>query len=418
MSITTTLRTRRSQASPARGIPHLPPTTGLVLLASIAVTFLAASAAPTPLYAVYQAQWGFSPITTTVVFGVYAVAVLTALLTVGRLSDHLGRRPVLLTALAIQALSMVVFATADGVPALLIARVVQGVSTGAALGAIGAGMLDLDRARGTLANAVAPGIGTASGALVSGLVVQYLPAPTHLVYLALIGVFALQAVGVLFTRETVTRAPGALATLRPELRLPRSVRRPVLVAAPVLFAVWSLAGLYGSLGPALLRQLTGSKAVVLGGLALFVLAGVAAASVLALRHVQPRALMAIGIIALIGGVALTLVALGSGSAVAFFAGTMVAGVGFGSGFQGSVRTVLPLTAPHERAGVLSLLYVVSYLGLGVPAVGAGYLVVHGEGLLATTREYGLAVVALATLALVGLLRRRPASALTTCPNAS
>jgi predicted MFS family arabinose efflux permease len=418
MSSTTLPQTAGSSARPARGIPHLPPTASLVLLASIAVTFLAASAAPTPLYAVYQAQWGFSPITTTVVFGVYAVAVLSALLTVGRLSDHLGRRPVLLVALAVQATSMVVFATADGVPALLVARVVQGLSTGAALGAIGAGMLDVDRARGTLANAVAPGIGTATGALVSGLVVQYLPAPTHLVYLALIAVFALQAAGVLLLRETVDRTPGALATLRPELRLPRPVRRPVLAAAPVLFAVWSLAGLYGSLGPALLRQLTGSAAVVLGGLGLFVLAGVAAATVLALRNAAPRTLMGIGIAALVTGVVLTLLALGNGSAVAFFAGTMVAGVGFGSGFQGSVRTVLPLTEPHERAGVLSVLYVVSYLGLGVPAVGAGYLVVHGEGLLTTAREYGLAVMALAAVAVVGLLRHRPTVALSTCPDAS
>jgi predicted MFS family arabinose efflux permease len=417
MSIPTLVRPGRTQHRQVRGIPRLPATASLVLLASIVVTLLAASAAPTPLYAVYQAQWGFSPITTTVVFGAYAVAVLSALLTVGRLSDHVGRRPVLLAAIAVQAVSMVVFAAADGVDALLVARVVQGLSTGAALGAIGAGMLDLDRARGTLANAVAPGIGTASGALLSGLVVQYLPAPTHLVYLALIVVLAIQAAGVVLMRETVTRTPGALATLRPELRLPRAVRRPVLVAAPVLFAVWSLAGLYGSLGPALLRQLTGSQAVVLGGLGLFVLAGVAAATVLALRNAPARTLMAIGIAALIAGVVLTLLALGTASAVAFFGGTAVAGVGFGSGFQGGVRTVLPLTAAHERAGVLSLLYVVSYLGLGVPAVGAGYLVVHGEGLLATAREYGLAVVVLAALALVGLLRRERPSAATACPDA-
>src|SRR6516164_7151315 len=108
------------------------------VLASVIVALLASSAAPTPLYAIYQAQWHFTPITTTVVFGVYALAVLAGLLILGKLSDHVGRRPVLLTAIAVHAGSLVIFATATGVPALLSARVVQGLSTGAALGAIGA----------------------------------------------------------------------------------------------------------------------------------------------------------------------------------------------------------------------------------------------------------------------------------------
>src|SRR5579871_3744288 len=78
--------------------------------ASLIVALLASSAAPTPLYATYQAQGHFTPITTTVVFGVYAMAVLAALLTLGKLSDHVGRRPVLLTALAMHAGSLVIFA--------------------------------------------------------------------------------------------------------------------------------------------------------------------------------------------------------------------------------------------------------------------------------------------------------------------
>src|SRR5712672_3145234 len=79
------------------------------VLASLIVALLASSAAPTPLYAIYQAQWHFTPITTTVVFGVYAMAVLAALLTVGKLSDHVGRRPVLLAAITLQAAAMLVF---------------------------------------------------------------------------------------------------------------------------------------------------------------------------------------------------------------------------------------------------------------------------------------------------------------------
>ena len=388
----------------AAGRARLSGLPALVLLASLIVSLLAASAAPTPLYAIYQQRWGFSPVTTTIVFGVYAVAVLGSLLTFGRLSDYAGRRPVLLTALAVQVASLVVFATAGGVGDLLIARVIQGLATGAALGAIGAAMLDIDRERGALANAMSPGLGTGSGALLSALFIRYLPAPTHLVYLALIAVIAVQAAGVALLRETVTPSRVPAAALVPEVRLPRSVRGPILAATPVLFAVWALAGLYGALGPALVHALTGSGSVVLGGASLGLLTATAVSSVYLLRKTPARAVMLAGLAALVAGVAITLVALGTGSAWLFFAGTAVSGAGFGSGFQGGVRTVVPVAAPHERAGVLSLLFTVSYLGLGVPAVAAGFLAVHGAGLTGAARDYCAALLVLAALAVAALAR--------------
>jgi MFS family permease len=383
----------------------------LYLLASLIVTLLAASAAPTPLYAIYQARWGFTPITTTIVFGVYAVAVLASLLTLGKLSDHIGRRPVLLAAITVQTAALLVFTTAGGVPELLIARIVQGLATGAALGAIGAGLLDLDRERGTFANSVAPGVGTGSGVLLSALAVRYLPAPTHLIYLALVGVFVLQAAGIVLMRETVSRTPGALASLRPEIRLPRRLRGPVMVATPVLFAVWAMGGLYAALGPALVDSLTGSLDVVLGGLSLFVLTLTAVISIVVLRTAAARTVMLTGIRTLLLGAAVTMLALTIKSTPVFFLGTAISGVGFGSGFQGGIRTVVPLAAAHERAGILSLVYIVSYLGLGLPAVVAGFVIVHGAGLTDTAIYYGGAVILLAALALVGLLRvRTPAVA--------
>src|SRR6201987_6108621 len=137
-------RAIRRQGRTDGGRARLSGTPALVLLASLIVSLLAASSAPTPLYAIYQQHWGFSPITTTIVYGVYALTVLASLLTLGRLSDYVGRRPVLLVALAVQVGAMAVFAPAGGVGGLLIARVIQGLSTGAALGAIGAAMLDID----------------------------------------------------------------------------------------------------------------------------------------------------------------------------------------------------------------------------------------------------------------------------------
>ncbi len=379
--------------------------TAFYLQASIILFFLAGSCAPSPLYSVYQAAWGFSPITITAVFGIYAFAVLAALLVLGSLSDYIGRRPVLIAATLTQAVAMVIFATAHGVGALVAARVVQGLSTGAAAGAVGAGMLDIDRARGTVANAVGPMLGTATGGLLSGLLVQYLPAPTQLVYLVLGVVFVLQAVGVALMPESVTPRAGALASLRPHFRLPAPARAALLVAAPALVATWSLVGFYGALGPTLVRRISGSPSIALGGFSLFVFAASGALAVLMTRERSARALMLGGMTALLGGAALTLLGIQHLSTAWLFAGMILAGGGFGAGFQGAIRTVVPLAAANQRAGVLSILYVIAYLSMGLPAVLGGIRVVHGGGLLGTAREFGLAVMALAVVALAGTLLR-------------
>jgi MFS family permease len=402
--MTTVMRTPRTIDEP-RGRRHtgrLPAGAAFYLQVSIIVFLLAGSAAPTPLYARYQAEWGFSPITVTVVFGVYALAVLSALLTVGSLSDHVGRRPVIVTALVVQALTMLVFATANGVPALLAARVVQGLSTGAVVGALGAGLLDLHRTRGTVANAVGPMTGTAVGAIGSALLVRYLPAPTRLVYLVIFAVFVVQTVGVLLMADTSTPRPGALASLRPTFSIPNRARRAFLAAVPALIAVWALGGFYLSLGPALARLVVGSNSALLGGLTPLAMAGSGALTVLLLRDTPARTVLSVGMPALLVGVALTIVAMDVSSTVVFFVGTAIAGVGFGAGFQGGLRTVVPLAEPHERAGVLSSLYAVSYLAMGVPVVIGGTLAVHA-GLLPAAREYSVAILVLGAAALLGHL---------------
>ena len=201
---------------------------------SIVVALYAASSAPSPLYAVYQAQWGYSSITTTVVFAAYCIAVLLSLLVFGSLSDYVGRRPVLIVALLVQAAAMVIFAVAGGVTELFAARFVQGLSTGAAIGPVGAGMIDFYKQRGVVANAGMGPIGAGIGALTCGFFVDYLPLPTHLIYIVFAVLFVAQAAATYFMAETVTRRPGARAALRPQFGLPKAVRGSFLIAAPVL----------------------------------------------------------------------------------------------------------------------------------------------------------------------------------------
>ncbi len=382
----------------------------LGLLVSLVVVFLAGSSAPTPLYATYQREWGFSLITTTVVFGVYALAVLAGLLFLGRLSDHVGRRPVIIGAIALQLVAMVVFDQASGLDALLLARAVQGVAAGGALGALGAAMLDLHPRVGTYANSAAPGIGTGAGAIVSGLVVAYLPEPTHTIYLLIAAALVLQLVAVLALVDAGDRKPGAARSLIPQLRVSAAVGRALLTAAPVMFAIWALAGFYGSVGPSLVTELSGHSSVVLGGMGLFLLAATAAVTTLVLRDAAASTVLRVGLAALALGVGGVLVAITAQSTAGFLIATAVAGVGFGSGFQGAIRTVLVETPPAERAGVLSIVYLVSYLGMGVPAVAAGWLVVHGNGLETVARWYGAALLVLAAATALALRLRRSEAA--------
>ena len=404
-----TLNTRDQDAR-ARSDRRLSPAAAFLLLASITVSFLAGSSAPTPLYPLYMARWGLTPLTVTVIFGIYALAVLLALLVAGRLSDHLGRRPVLLTAALAQAATMVLFATATSLTGLLLARVVQGLTTGAAIGAVGAAMIDLDKMRGTVANAVAPPFGTATGALVAGVLVQYLPFPTHLVYAVFGLVFILQAIGLAYMTESIAPRGRVLSSLKPQLSLPRATREPLLLALPVLVAVWALAGFYGSLGPMLVRSLLGSSSPLLGGLSLFVLAACGGLSVLVFQHREPKDMMMFGVASLFIGVAIVLLSLAVlplpyGAIVLFFSGTAIAGVGFGAGFQGAVRTVVPFAAPHERAGVLSIVFIICYIAMGVPAVAAGWMVAHQGNILETAQIFGAVIMALAGTALLGSVLR-------------
>jgi MFS family permease len=382
----------------------------LLLLASIVIAFLAASSAPTPLYEHYDEIWHGTALSTTIAFGIYAGAVLAALLSLGRLADHIGRNQVVLAALAGQAIAVVLFATAGSFTPLLVGRIVQGLATGAALGSLGAAMIETDRGPGTIASAAAPGAGTGLGALIAGLVVAYLPWPTHAIYVLLLIVFFAQAVAVTRLPQPGPRRGGALASLRPQIAVPVAARATFASAAPVLFAVWALAGFYGSLGPALSRQLADSNSVALGGVGLFILAGVASVTTILLRNVSGDRTMAIGIATLIVGIAGTITAIEIGTITGYFLATAVAGIGFGAGFQGGIRTVTPLAVPAQRTGLLSAVFLVSYVGMGAPAVIAGYLVSRGDSLTSVAAGYGAVLLVLAAAAALGLVRRgRPRS---------
>ncbi|WP_214319474.1 MFS transporter [Nonomuraea sediminis] len=377
-------------------------------LAVLLCLIQSAASAPSPLYGLYQQAWHFSPIVLTTVYAANALALLVTLLFVGSLSDHVGRRPVLLAAAVIELLAMAVFVSARDVAWLTAGRILQGIATGIASGAISAMMIDFrgasSKVPSIVTNMSASG-GIALGALASGLLVQFGPAPTHLIFWLLLAGFAVLVVLTAVMPETVSPDGAWRTALRPRATVPAQVRGAFLALIPSIVACWALGGLYLSLGPSIVGTLTHSQGRLIGGLVILALNGSGVTMTLLGRDWSPERCLYAGSALLITGVTAALLALATRSTALFFAGTMVAGAGFGPSFSGALRTLTGLSPAASRAQVIAAIYVVSYLALSLPAVAAGIAVTR-VGLFPTAYGYGIAVIALTAGAAFASLRHR------------
>jgi MFS family permease len=379
----------------------LPGDAAFWVLAGLFLMMFFASAAASPLYPVYQARFRFSAATLTAVFAVYVLVLLVTLLFFGSVSDYLGRLPVIIAALVLSAAGCVLFLAARGVGPLYVARSLQGLATGLASGPIGAALIDLQppgSQRAPVVTSTFSTLGLALGALITSVLVQYAPAPTQLIWWALLAVFIAGSAATLAMTEPGARRPGVLASLRPAVAIPRPARRTFAGAVPCLVATWALGGLYLSLGPALAQTAIGSANLVWGGLVIFLVCGTGAVTGYAFRGMGARAAMLAGCWLLFGGVAVTFAAIATTTAVVFLAGTTVAGAGFGLAFQGAFRLTTALAAPAQRAGLVTAVFAVGYLAFSLPALIAG-VATTAFGLRATALVYcaALAVLAAATV---------------------
>lgn len=369
---------------------------GLWVVTAVLGLFLFAAGAPTPLYGIYASRWGFSPTMLTVIFAVYAVALLATLLVAGSVSDAVGRRPVILAALALQSLSMLALLVADGLGWLFVARIGQGVATGLATAAVAAALIDHQPSTrpglGPLLNAVTPMIGLGLGSLVAGALVQYAPDPLRLVFAVMLAGFVLLAAAMLRVPETVIgRRP---VDLRPRIGVEPAARAMFWVTLPCIIACWALGGLYLSLGPSLIAQLDHSANHLLGGATAFALCAAGAAASLLVRRWTPYRTTLLGCALLIGGLAVTVMSIADADGWLLFVGSVISGAGFGSTFLGAFRTLAAAASPARRGELIAALYVVAYLAFSLPAVVAGVLTTH-VGLRDTSIGYATVVAALA-----------------------
>ena len=201
--------------------------TTAVYATATAITFSTVAGAPTPIYRFYREALGLTPFMITLIFAIYSFTMIAAFLTIARLSDYVGRKPMILLALGLNAVALLLFFVAESAGTLIVARAVQGVGTGVALATLGAVITDTAPQWAATLNSVTAFMGLALGALIAGVFVTFAPSPTHLVYAALLGVTLAEMVILPWIVETTSRKAGAWSGMKPKLTVPKAAAAPM-----------------------------------------------------------------------------------------------------------------------------------------------------------------------------------------------
>ncbi|MER5755308.1 MFS transporter [Streptomyces sp. NPDC002088] len=363
---------------------------------------------PTPLYGLYQEKFGFSELTVTVVYAVYAFGVIGVLLLAGNASDAVGRRPVLLWGLGFAAASAVCFLCATGLGWLYGGRLLSGLSAGLFTGAATAYVMELapygGASRATFVATAANMGGLGCGPLLAGVLAQYAAWPLYLPFAVHLALVACSAAVLLWLAETV-RERRSLSTVRPQRpSLPTQVRAVFGPAAIASFVGFALFGVFTSVSPAFLAQSLNVHNHAVSGLIVALAFFASTAGQLAVGRVGVGRSLPLGCAGLLTGLALLAGALRWDLLPLVVLSAIVGGGGQGLAFRGALSAVAEASPSDQRAAVISTLFVVAYAGISVPVIGVGILTgpigLEGAGLV-----FIACMAVLVSTAAVYLLRR-------------
>lgn len=380
-------------------------------IAAIAFAFLVTmlgTTLPTPLYAIYSARLDFSELTVTILFAVYALGVVGALLCFGRLSDQVGRRPVLVAATTLAGLSAVLFLLPPSLPLLVVARVVSGLAAGLMSGTGTAALIDaFAPERRTTAGALAVGAnagGLAVGTLLAGIVAELAGAPLVVPYGVHLALAVVAAAG-LYAFVPAPERTGRVSVRFQRLSVPAEIRGAFVRAVLAAGSGFAAIGVLTAVSSLFLARSLHHDSHALAGFVVFLAFGGMALGQLAARGTGPRTAIVVGCTGLVVAAATLALALAAVLLVPLLVAAAVLGLASGLCLNAGLALTVEQAEPASRGAVSSSFFAGLYLMLAVPAIGVG-LLASAIGL----RDAGLVFVAAAAVlvAVVGALTLRSA----------
>lgn len=369
---------------------------------------LGVSGLPAPLYGIYEQTWHLSPLATTAVFAAYAVGALVAVLVSGRISDVVGRKPVLLGALAALIVGLGVFLIADNMALLLVARGIHGLAVGSIVVAGAAALLDLrpqhGRRSGQLSG-VSFNMGLTVAIVGSALLAQYAPYPLRTPYAVISVVCLVVGIGVLALREPHTaRAGGPIRITKPAI--PQEIRADFWFAALGIMASWSVLGVLLSLYPSLAARQMEINNLVFGGAVVGTTAFAAALAQLSSTRLPARRAAIIGDLGMAVSLLLMIPVLATHQWQLVFVAAAVLGATFGLGFGGSLRHLSDVVPAGRRGETMSAYYLLGYTAMIIPTIVAGWAATQWELAAVFPWFAGAVAVACVAAAAVGIKSAR------------
>lgn len=341
------------------------------------VAAFAAVGSTIPLFNIYRAEDGFTNTGISMTVVAYSAATLTTLLVLGRLSNHLGRRPTAITSLGLLLLGCLLLLNVHDIGILIAGRLLMGLGAGLASSSLTSYIVDAAPTRPAWVASVASSqtvmLGLAVGAIASGVLVQFGPWRRDLIYLVVIGLLLASVALIAVSPETATPTPGARRSLRPSVRVPARVRHLLPVAAAVFLSTWATGAFYQAFVPALVEDQLHTRSPLILGLVFAAYMGPSVVGAPLGGRFTPAAAQRLGMIIFLAGMVGIITAIATGTLVLFIAATIVAGASQGIAISAATRGLLHGSTLADRAPIFSAVYLLCYSGAAIPALIAGQL---------------------------------------------
>jgi MFS family permease len=374
----------------------------LCVSAGVVAHTLWTSAAPAMVYRLYAADWQLSHTVTAEIFAIYPIVVVAVLVGFGGISDHIGVRAAMLMGLGASLAGTLLFAVAPGVTWLFVARALMGIGVGLSAGPSTAAVVEFSGGgaskRAALITTVAQAGGFAAALLLGGALVQYAPWPTRLGFWVLAALLALLFATAWFLPRNANAGGGSWRPRAPSI--PKDVRAAFTLASFALMTAYTHGVLVLSLGGQVAHDLVGTSNALVGGATLSLFAIVFGATGIVGKFLPPRIGLITGALASATGMALLALAVQRHDLPIFLLATSTAGAGYSLLFLSGLEVINAAAPAAQRGGVLSALYLLSYLSMGATAIVLGAVATAGSlGLAVDLGACIIAVLSLATLIL-------------------